>query len=55
MSVMHMYMPVQNPIHDMATLKTVSLILKRYTARPAKKRERERCNNVGNASTAHGR
>jgi hypothetical protein len=52
---MDMYISVQKPTQDIATLKTTWLISERNTTRAAKNMKRERCNNAGNASTAHGR
>src|SRR6266702_5915398 len=55
MNVTPTYIAAQRPTHHVTTLKTVWLILNKNMRRLAKKRKRERCRSVGNASTAQGR
>src|SRR6266702_972138 len=55
MNVTDMYVAVHSPTHQAMALKTVGSMLNKKTRRTAKKRKRERCKIVGNASTTLGR
>jgi len=54
MNVMHAYAATKMPAQQATTMNTVGLVFERYTRRPAKKRNRERCRREGNASTTAG-
>src|SRR6266403_1792768 len=53
-SVIIPYIIEKIPIHQITELKTLLSTLNRKATRPPKKRNRERCSNVGNVSTAQG-
>jgi hypothetical protein len=55
MNVMHAYAATKMPAQQTTTMDTVGLVFERYTRRPAKKRNRERCRREGGQHFNHGR